>query len=78
VNANPSFRNVRIVDAGIVVPCLTLGDSSEQCPMLFSGLLKAFRFSPMEASPLPGSFRASPYPPMASSAEADWLAHDHP
>ena len=29
----------------------------------------------MEASPLPGSFRASPYPPLASSAEADWLAH---
>src|SRR5947208_17126864 len=28
----------------------------------------------MEASPLPGSFRASPYPPLASSAEADWLA----
>src|SRR2546426_1782349 len=29
----------------------------------------------MEASPLPGSFRASPDPPLASSAEADWLAH---
>src|SRR5438874_1354856 len=29
----------------------------------------------MEASPLPGSFRASPYPALASSAEADWLAH---
>src|SRR3974377_162272 len=29
----------------------------------------------MEAPPLPGSFRASPYPPLASSAEADWLAH---
>ena len=34
------------------------------------------RVSPMEASPLPGFFRASPYPPLASSAEADWLAHD--
>ena len=32
--------------------------------------------SPMEVSPLPGSCRASPYPPLASSAEADWLAHD--
>src|SRR5207249_11541621 len=30
----------------------------------------------MEVSPLPGSCRASPYPPLASSAEADWLAHD--
>ena len=30
----------------------------------------------MEASPLPGYFRASPYPPLESSAEADWLAHD--
>ena len=29
----------------------------------------------MEASPLSGSFRASPYPPLTSSAEADWLAH---
>src|SRR3989441_8942657 len=29
----------------------------------------------MEASPLPGAFRASPYPPLASSAEADCLAH---
>ncbi len=29
----------------------------------------------MEASPLPGSFRASPYPSLASSAEANWLAH---
>ena len=29
----------------------------------------------MKASPLPGYFRASPYPPPASSAEADWLAH---
>ena len=28
-----------------------------------------------KASPLPGFFRASPYPPLASSAEADWLAH---
>ena len=35
------------------------------------------RVSPLEASPLPGSFRASPYPPLASSAEADWLAHGH-
>jgi hypothetical protein len=35
----------------------------------------SLRFSPMEASPLPGSFRASPYPPLANSAEADWLAH---
>jgi hypothetical protein len=24
---------------------------------------------------LPGYFRASPYPALASSAEADWLAH---
>ena len=31
---------------------------------------------PTPVSPLPGSFRASPYPPLASSAEADWLAHD--
>ena len=31
---------------------------------------------PTAGSPLPGSFRASPYPPLASSAEADWLAHD--
>jgi hypothetical protein len=31
---------------------------------------------PTSVSPLPGSFRASPYPPLASSAEADWLAHD--
>ncbi len=30
---------------------------------------------PTSVSPLPGSFRASPYPPLASSAEADWLAH---
>jgi len=29
----------------------------------------------MKSSPLPSSFRASPYPPLASSAEADWLAH---
>ena len=29
----------------------------------------------MEASPLPGYFRASPYPPPVSSAEADWLTH---
>jgi hypothetical protein len=27
-----------------------------------------------KASPLPGSFRASPYPPLVSSAGADWLA----
>jgi hypothetical protein len=31
--------------------------------------------SPMKSSPLPSSFRASPYPPLASSAKADWLAH---
>jgi hypothetical protein len=31
---------------------------------------------PTAVSPLPGFFRASPYPPLASSAEADWLAHD--
>ena len=29
----------------------------------------------MEASPLPGTFRASADPPLARSAEADWLAH---
>ena len=34
-------------------------------------------FRHREASPLPGSFRASPYPPLDSSAEADWLAHGH-
>ena len=34
--------------------------------------------SPLEASPLPGCFRASPYPPLVSSAVADWLAHGHP
>ena len=33
--------------------------------------------SPMKSSPLPSSFQASPYPPLASSAEADWLAHFH-
>jgi hypothetical protein len=32
-------------------------------------------FRQRKASPLPGSFRASPYPPLNSSAEADWLAH---
>jgi hypothetical protein len=32
---------------------------------------------PAAVSPLPGYFRASPYPSLASSAEADWLAHDH-
>ena len=31
---------------------------------------------PASVSPLPSYFRASPYPPLASSAEADWLAHD--
>ena len=35
----------------------------------------SLRGSPMEASPLPSSFRASPYPPLASSVETDGLAH---
>jgi len=29
----------------------------------------------MKVSPLSGYFRASPYSHLASSAEADWLAH---
>src|ERR1700693_602973 len=36
------------------------------------------RGSPLKASPLPGSCRASPYPHLASSAAADWLAHGRP